>query len=180
MRTAAAIAIVVSLVALSVVTCGQVPRRPAGPQLDVVSPLLGQTISEDRVWYTLGNGTTWSRSVGQFRVLYDLPSTTTLFVAGTDEAGEYVLLIGGQDGLGPDCPYALRYGGREWGDAIEAHGLLWPKATDFRTPDGLGASVGEMFPGNVGFCLDDAAFVTSAYLAEPSTKEELSPSASAG
>jgi hypothetical protein len=66
-----------------------------------------------------------------------------LFVAGIDGQGEYVLLIGGQDGLPEDCPYALRHGGRDWGDAIEAQGLLWLKANGFKSLNGSSLAVGE-------------------------------------
>lgn len=168
MRTRSAVLVVLLSGALVVGACDQaVPTRPPDQQLDTVGTLADMSVGEDRAWYNLADGTTWSRPTDQFRVLYDLPSRTTLFVAGIDGQGEYVLLIGGMDGLPEDCPYALRYGGREWGDAIEAQGLLWPKANGFRALNGSSPAVGEEYPGDPGFCLDDQARVTSVYVVVP-------------
>lgn len=168
MQTRSAVLVALLSSALIVGACGQaVPTRPPGQQLDTVATLAGLSVSEDRAWYDLADGTTWSRPTDQFRVLYDMPSTTTLFVAGVDGKGEYVLLIGGQEGLPENCPYALRYGGREWGDAVEAQGLLWPKANGFTALNGSSPGVGEAYPGNAGFCLDDQARVTSVYVVAP-------------
>ncbi len=150
-----------------VAACGvSLPVRPAAPMIDTIGVLSGINASTDRTTYTLADGRVWDRPNDQFRVAYDMPAAQTLFVAGADQDGTYVLLVGGQEGLPEDCPYALRYGGLDWGDAVESQGLLWPKAAGFTgIPDQ--PDVGADYPGNAGFCLDDHGRVTSVYLAEP-------------
>jgi hypothetical protein len=157
--------------------CGGIPVKPAPPNLDTVGPLAGVSEGAESITYTLADGTVWAQPRDQFRILYDMPSGPTLFVAGTDRHGRYVLLIGGQDGLPDECTYALRYGGTEWGDSIESQGLLWAKAKGFAPlPDG--PTSGGEYPGNAGFCLDDHGAVTSVYLATP-TDEDSGPAPSA-
>jgi hypothetical protein len=130
---------------------------------------------DERTTYSLVDGRTWVRPNDQFRILYELQSGATLFVAGSDNDGEYVLLIGGQDGLPAACRYALRYGGRDWGDSIESQNLLWEKAPAFVGLNGPDLQSGSAYPDNAGFCLNDKAQVTSVYLAEPSAIQSQSP-----
>ena len=142
------------------------PVRPADQSIEKIGVVTGGTDSQDRTTYTFADGSAWDRPKDQYRVIYDLMGRQTLFVAGTDQDGTYVLLVGSQDGLPADCAYALRYGGREWGDAVESQGLLWPKAEAF-TGLAVQPGVGAEYPGNAGFCLDDRGQVTAVYLAEP-------------
>ena len=74
--------------------------------------------------------------------------------------------IGGQDGPPPDCPHSLRYGAREWGDAIESQGYLWHKADNFAvlTPS---PGVGAEYPGSAIVCLDAEANVTAVLRLTP-------------
>jgi hypothetical protein len=167
-----------TVIVVSTACSTPVPVRPPPQALEVVAPLLSVSEFETRTMYSLTDGTSWTREKDQFRVLYDLPGVNTLFVAGRDAQGEYVLLVGDQDGLPDGCAYALRYGGRDWGDSIEAQGLLWPKAPGF---DDSAAAVqsGQAYPTNAGFCVDDQASVTSVYLAEPLDGSGQAPAASA-
>jgi hypothetical protein len=156
------------------------PRRPDASALDVVGRLLAVNESDTRTQYGLADGTTWARLNDTFRVLYDLPGENTLFVAGHDSQGEYVLLVGDQDGLPPGCAYALRYGGTDWGDAVEGQGVLWRKAVDFTPLEGAEVRPGSAYPSNAALCLNERAEVTSIYLAEPAPGESgQAPSASA-
>lgn len=98
MRRTGALTLVVAL-AIAFVACGEVPVEPDRPTVDMVGPLAGIEEGEDRVMYTLEDGRQWARARDQFEVVYDLPSGPTLFVALSNPAGVYVLLVGGQDGL---------------------------------------------------------------------------------
>ena len=149
--------------------CGN-PVRPPTPNVEKVGIVVGGRESNESMTFTLGDGTAWTRRIGQFRFKYRAEGDRTLFVAGTDQEGTYVYLIGNQQGLPPECKYALRYGGREWGDAIESHGLLWPKAPNFVGIE-AGPSYGAEYPQNAGLCLDDHARVTSVYLAQPASNQ---------
>ena len=163
-RRIVCLAIVVGAVA----ACGTAPlTRPPAAALDVVGPLQNVSEFESRTQYSLVDGTVWARPNDRFRVLYDMPGSNTLFVSGHDSQGEYVLLVGDQDGLPEGCVYALRYGGRDWGDSIESQGVMWTKAEDFVGLDGKPLTSGADYPTNAGFCLDQQARVTSVYLAEP-------------
>lgn len=73
--------------------------KPERPKVGMVGPLAGIEQGEDRVMYTLEDRRQWARARDQFEVVYDLPSAPTLFVALSNPAGVYVLLVGGQDGL---------------------------------------------------------------------------------
>jgi hypothetical protein len=152
--------------------------RPDAQTLQAVGILSGSSEAEAKTTYTLSDGRTWDRPKDEFRVVYDMPSGETLFVAGQDNAGTYVLLIGGQEGLPADCPYALRYGAREWGDAIESQGYLWHKAGTFevRTPS---PGVGAEYPGSALSCLDADANVTAVLQATPPESSEPAPVGSA-
>lgn len=145
--------------------------RPDFLEFQAVGVLGGIEEFETRTVYTLADGRKWDRPNDQFRVAYDMPAAQTLFVAGQDKDGAFVLLIGGQQGLPADCPYSLRYGGREWGDAIESQGFAWHKAGSFA---GLAdnPAVGAEYPGNTLFCLDADAEVTAALQAIPDSSDD--------
>ena len=160
------LAVGLTLMAIAGACSVSLPVRPAAPSIEKIGIVTGVNAYTDRTTYTFADGSAWDRPNDQYRVIYDLMGRQTLFVAGTDQDGTYVLLVGSQDGLPVDCAYALRYGGRDWGDGVESQGLLWPKAAAFA---GLAVqpTVGTEYPGNAGFCLDDRGQVTSVYLAEP-------------
>lgn len=156
------------------------PSRPAASALDVVGVLLSVNEFDARTQYGLVDGTTWARPNDKFRILYDVPGENTLFVAGHDSQGEFVLLVGDQDGLPVDCTYALRFGGTDWGDAIESQGVLWRKTDDFTGLAGTPVGSGSAYPSNTGICLDGRAEATAVYLAEPPAGEsDEAPPASA-
>jgi len=144
----------------------------------VIGPLLNVNEGDSRTMFSLADGTSWARDNDQFRTLYDLRGENTLFVAGHDNQGDYVLLVGDQDGLPEDCKYALRYGGRDWGDSIESQGLLWQKAPGFSQEEAV-VNSGEAYPENAGFCLDDQGRIASVYLARPPSASEGVPIGSA-
>ena len=104
-----------------------------------------------------------------------MPGSRTLFVAGTDTEGTFVALVGSQDGLPDECPFAVRYGGREWVDAIESQGVLWQKAPGFERP-GFESEVnlpagGDPYPDNAVLCLDGDARVSRVMLARRPTDD---------
>jgi hypothetical protein len=93
-----------AVLTIVVAACGAAPPvRPVAPVFDTIAPLIGSTESEDRTTYSLADGRIWQRQNDQFRVIYDMPGEETLFVAGTDPEGAYVLLVGSQDGLPAEC-----------------------------------------------------------------------------
>lgn len=152
--------------------------RPGAQTFEAVGILTGLSEGDTRITYTLADGRVWDRPKDQFRIVYDMPAGETLFVAGQGQGGTYVLLIGGQQGLPADCPYSLRYGGREWGDAIESQGYLWRKADTFAvlTPT---PGVGAEYPGNAIVCLDAEANVTAVLQLTPPDSSEPAPAGSA-
>lgn len=152
--------------------------RPDDQRFEAVGILSDLREGATRITYTLADGRVWDRPKDQFHIVYDLPSRETLFVAGQDKDGTYVLLIGGQQGLPADCPYSLRYGGREWGDAIESQGYLWHKADMFAvvTPS---PGVGADYPSNALLCLSADAEVTAVLRATPPDGTEPVPAGSA-
>jgi hypothetical protein len=162
--------VVLAMVAVLVAGCGGTSKvRPTAPALETVGVLATVKEFDDRTEYSLTDGITWSRPKSAFRLVYDFPAGSTLFVSGTDAAGTFVYLIGRQEGLAADCQHALRYGGSDWGDSIEAQGLLWTKAPDFTGLPEAPSGTGWAYPDSVGFCLDDQARVTSVYVASPPT-----------
>ena len=160
-----------------VAACGAVPVRPEPPTVDMVGPLAAVHEFDDSITYELQDGREWARPKAEYEVVYDMPSGATLFVGLSDPRGSYVLLVGGQDGLPADCPYALRYGGTDWGDAIESQGFLWAKASDF-VPLDSGPGSGARYPDEAGFCLDDDGHVRSVYVLSPDDSDS-GPAASA-
>jgi hypothetical protein len=170
------LALVVGLVATG---CSPLAAsRPDAQGFEAVGILSGLSEANTTTTYTFADGRTWDRPKDQFRVVYDMPAGETLFVAGQDKTGPYVLLIGGQQGSPPDCPYSLRYGAREWGDAIESQGYLWHKSDDFATLT-LSPGVGAEYPGSVIVCLDAGANVTAVLRVTPPEGSEPAPAGSA-
>jgi len=178
-RTVGRILTVVPIATAIVVGCGvEPPVKPPPPVIDTIGVLAGLAEFDGRVRYSLADGRQWDHPKDQFRILYDMPGRDTLFVAGTDSVGAYVLLVGSQDGLPVDCRYSLRYGGTDWGDSIASQGLLWPKADAFvPLPDRPGSA--SDYPSNSALCLDDRGSVTSVYLAVPPEDEDSAPVPSA-
>lgn len=170
------LALVVGLVATGCSPLAAV--RPDPQTFQTVGILSGIHEANETTTYLFADGRIWDRPKDQFRLVYDLPAGETLFVAGQDKTGTYVLLIGGQEGLSPDCPHALRYGAREWGDAIESQGYLWHKADSFAvlTPS---PGVGAEYPGSAIVCLDAEANVTAVLQLTPPEGSEAAPVGSA-
>lgn len=178
-RPVSRILTVVIIATAIVVGCGpELPVKPPPPVIDTIGVLAGLAEFDGRIRYSLADGRQWDRPKDQFRILYDMPGRDTLFVAGTDRIGAYVLLVGGQDGLPVGCRYALRYGGTDWGDSVASQGLLWPKA-DGLVPLPNGPGSGSDYPSNAAYCLDDRGSVTSVYLAVPPDDGDSAPVPSA-
>lgn len=157
-----------SLALVVLLGCGT--PRPAPSQIETAGELVSSSASEGQSLYSLADGTSWVRPNDQFRVLYDMPGTRTLFVSGTDGQGTFVALVGSQDGLPADCPFAVRYGGREWGDAIESQGIMWRKAPELDSAIPTPAS-GADYPDNAILCLDSEGSVVRLIVATPPSGE---------
>jgi len=138
------------------------PTEPASPSIDTVGQLVGLREYGDRVVYQLDDGRV-EREKGYFRVAYDLTAGDTLVVAGSDGLGAFVALIGRPDGAPTGCEHVMRYGGREWGSAIESQGILWQKAPAFKADVPI-PRVGEQYPASALLCLNDQARVVSVRL----------------
>ena len=145
-------------------TPAPIPTRPPFPNLETIGVLATQEIYADRRVFRLADGRVWGRSNEAFRIPYAQPAGSTLFVAGSDSLGTFVLLIGGQQGLPAECIHAIGYGGREWGDAIEAAGFLWRKSPVYSAS---ALPVGSEYGTTTRFCLDDSARVTSLVVIGP-------------
>jgi hypothetical protein len=154
------------------------PTRPAFPDFQTIGEVASVSEGAADTTYSLSNGQVWKRQNGQFRVAYDMSGDRTLFIAGQDQQGAYILLVGSQQGLPDDCTYALRYGGREWGDAVESQGFVWRKSGAFEVAPPMPALGGD-YPGNTVFCLDEAAEVASFFeaSADPSSAPQQSATA---
>jgi len=150
--------------------------RPRSQVISTVGVVEDTEEHSDRLVIRLVGGQVWERPKDQFRIIYQAGSSPTLFVAGLDSKGTYVLLIGSLPGLPQECRYALGVSGRDWGDAVEAGGSLWPKAPNFRGS----VTVGMEYPKDVRFCLNDHAQVESAVVPSPSEGTDSVPSASVG
>lgn len=169
--------VVLAAIALAIAGCGEVPVRPEPPTVDMVGPLGSVREFDDRVTYDLQDGRQFARPKADYKLVYDMPSGPTLFVALSDPRGSYVLLVGGQEGLPAECQYSLRYGGTDWGDSIESQGFLWGKASDFIPLDG-GPGSGAEYSSSAGFCLDEDGRVQSVYVLSPNDNNS-APAASA-
>lgn len=165
-----------TLVAVFVATLGgacgtreSVPTRPPLPILDTVGVLAGDEAYADHRVFRLTSGRVWDRPNEAFRIAYDRAARSTLFVAGADSEGVFVLLIGGQEGLPAACEHAIGYGGHDWGDAIEAEGFLWRKSPTYAGPV---LSIGTELPTTVRVCLDERAQATTIVDIRPSGDPE--------
>ena len=131
------------------------PQRPPAIEADTIGLLVGEHVYADRTEFLLANGTSWTRPNSGFRRVYDRPAGSTLFIAGSDSSGPWVLLVGGQDGLPSDCTHAIGYGGVDFGDGVAAAGFLWPKAPSFS-----GTADTSIYGSLTRFCLDNQARVS--------------------
>jgi hypothetical protein len=131
--------------------CGQqTPSRPSPIAIHTIGLLADEQVYKDHTVYVLADGRRWDRPNAAFRIAYQAQSDSTLFIAGEDGQGTYVLLVGGQDGLPADCKHAIGNGGVDFGDGIAAEGFLWRKAPTYQ-----GAPSGTVYPSTIRFCLDD-------------------------
>ncbi len=156
------------LMAAAVAACGApAPSHPPRIAIETVGLLADERVYADHTEYELQDGRTWARPNDEFRIAYQAPSGSTLFIAGADDGGPYVLMIGGQDGLPPECTHAIGYGGTDLGDGIAVEDFLWPKA-----PGYAGDLSPTTYPTTTRFCLDDqgrvAARVDISMLADAS------------
>lgn len=110
-RASAALSLLVGCVLAS--ACrppDRIASPPPFPNLDVVGVLDRQEIHADHRVFVLVDGRVWDQPNDSFRVTYEQPAGSTLFVEGSDAQGVFVLLVGGQDGLSPDCSHAIGHG----------------------------------------------------------------------
>ena len=158
-RASAALGLLVGCVVASACSApDRVTSPPPFPTLDLVGVLDRQEIYADHRVFVLANGRVWDQPNDSFRMAYERPAGSTLFVQGSDAQGVFVLLVGGQDGLPPDCRHAIGNGGVDWGNAVEAAGFLWRKAPDYAGPV---VPVGTEIGTSSRFCLDDLGRVSS-------------------
>jgi hypothetical protein len=146
-------------------TTGPISTRPPLRDLETVGLLETEELYADHRVFRLKGGQVWDRPNDAFRVAYEQPAGSTLFVAGSDAEGTFVLLIGGQDGLPSTCEHAIGYGGRDWGNAIEAEGFLWTKSAAYAGPD---LPIGAELPSTVRVCLNERAHATAVVDIRPS------------
>jgi hypothetical protein len=162
------------LLPLVLAGCGaaQTPnRKPAFPHVDDIGILWNVEERTDTITYVLSDGRRLERRKDAYRVAYDLASGATLVVSGTDERGPFIALVGSPDGAPADCEHMLRYGGRDWGDALEVSGILWRKAPTFKSLV-LIVTLGSSYPEDTIGCLnEDAQVVTLRSITPPAVSE---------
>lgn len=140
-----------------VAACGApAPSAPRSISIQTVGLLADERVYADHTEYILADGRMWTRPNGEFRVAYQAPSGSTLFIAGTDDRGPYVILVGGQDGLPSECAHAIGYGGTDLGSGVAVEGFVWPKAPGF-----AGDASPTSYPTTTRFCLDDQGRVAA-------------------
>jgi hypothetical protein len=147
----------VLLIGAAVTACGApLPSRPSPIAIETIGLLADEQIYADHTVFILADGRRWERPNDEFRIAYQAPAGSTLFIAGTDSRGTYVLLVGGQDGLPAQCQHAIGYGGVDFGDGVAAEGFLWRKAPAYQ-----GGAAGTVYRTTTRFCLDDQGRVAS-------------------
>lgn len=142
------------------------PTRPAAQAVDVVGVVASVDAGGDWIRYRLADGRVWERTTGAFRVVYDRGGPGGLLVVGHDGRGWYVVVAGSQEGLPAECRWAIGNGGREWGDAVEIEGLLWPRSAAFSTTVGT-APIAGTYPTAVRFCLNERGQLSTAVSQAP-------------
>lgn len=144
--------------------CAPSPSRPPSQSIVTVGVVRSFEEYADRVIVRFVGGRVWERPKDQYRVTYVFGESPDLLVAGQDAEGTYILLIGGLPWLPKECRFTIGHGGRDWGDAIEAEGLLWQKSPIY-PPNSL--SVGAAYPKEVQFCLDEQGRIESFVTRQP-------------
>jgi hypothetical protein len=153
---------------LLLLACSPSPSRPPPQTIETVGVVRSFEEGANGLVVQFVEGRVWERPKGQYRVSYDFGEVPQLLVAGQDDQGTYIMLIGGLPWLPEDCRFTIGRGGREWGDAIETEGLLWPKSPLFSLSS---LSVGTEYPKDVQFCLDEQARIES-FVTRPQGSDE--------
>lgn len=107
--------------------------------------------------FRLADGRTLSFDLSVVRPVHLGGGEPLLLVSGRDENGEWMALIGHQDGT-PDGCHVLNEAGFDFGASIAIAGVQWPKAPTFVWTNAPGP--GSLYPGGTRFCLDDTARVS--------------------
>lgn len=107
--------------------------------------------------FLLQDGRALSYDLSVVRVVERGGGEPRLLVAGRDSDGEWLAVVGHQDGTPPGC-HVLNQRGYELGPSIAIAGIRWPKAPTLSWP-GQVPPIGQPYPANARFCLDDAGRV---------------------
>lgn len=127
---------------------------PSPPRIEMAGVIEEVHISDPDRTYVLVDGRRWEGRVDQVRVVMDWGGGQgDLFVSGSDAEGQFIALLGHQDGLPADCHFTPD-AGIERGRYVQIRGILWPKSSSFKSTINV-PSPGQSYPGGTRFCFDD-------------------------
>ena len=109
--------------------------------------------------FDLADGTRLSFDLHATRVIVRGGGRPALLVAGRDDAGEWLAILGHQDGT-PDGCHVLNQTGHELGSSIAIAGARWTKAPGLASAGGP-PPLGAAYPPGTRFCLDGSARVNA-------------------
>lgn len=135
---------------------------PGPSQIQVVGPIVGESTRDQVTEFEIADGLVVSVDLSKKRQVVPPGGSPALLVVGVDDRGEWVAVIGHQDGTPEGC-HVLNSVGYELGDSLAIAGVRWQKATDFTTPIPAPA-VGRPYPDGTRFCLNGVAEVDRVLL----------------
>lgn len=156
--------LVIALVAMLTVACNSLgestPPQAASSTFDVVGVVTGHSVTSNRLIFDLEGGDTVEFDRDVVRVLFESGAAPRLLISGRDKSGDWLVVVGGQEGMPSDCS-VVNAAGIEWGKRIDLFGILWPKSDAFQVDMPLPA-LGSPYPDGTRFCLDASARVAAA------------------
>ncbi len=132
---------------------------PSLSRILTVGEVLTEQARAPSVSFGLADGRTVSFDLGSTRLIARGAGEPSLLVAGRDDTGEWLAVIGHQDGTPDDC-HVLNQPGYEMGTTIAIAGIRWTKAPALQA-QGLTPARGAAYPDGTRFCLDSLARVTT-------------------
>jgi hypothetical protein len=131
---------------------------PPVPTIEAIGILADAHIAGLARTFILSDGRTFEVSIETARVLFE-GGLGQPFVMGSDASGSFVAVFAHQDGLPDDCHIpGIGAHAIERGAFVEVEGVMWRKATTFRTSSPLPA-LGRAFDTSIRFCFNDRAEV---------------------
>lgn len=166
-----AVAFAYALVASVLISC-TLSDRPTSPPSATPTPGASRIAVVDRVLEERQRAPIIEMRLSDGHwVIYDLAVVRTvhmgageprLLVAGRDDRGEWIAVVGHQAGTPEGC-FVLNGPGFEFGTDIAIAGVRWPAAFGLVVPGGRPAP-GSPYPSGTRFCLDELGRVNRVIL----------------